>query len=172
MEGWKYLWIPPSLPYYNLHGAYQNSWGFSKTLIFSFWKMVPKMIAGLVSYEAERLSVCNKNSISEKEHEEDKREYFVIGRSSRRSPKPQLTFKTGAFTDTPEQINNYMLLYPSFYLSAVYGPVINLEERSSIKQIRKKLAEKIKADLITTGMYEYSKESGDWRKWQWLAPLF
>ena len=31
----KYLWIPPSLPYYEMQGAYKNSKGFSKILVFS-----------------------------------------------------------------------------------------------------------------------------------------
>ena len=30
----KYLWIPPSLPYYEMQGAYKNSKGFSKILAF------------------------------------------------------------------------------------------------------------------------------------------
>ena len=33
----KYLWIPPSLPYYEMQGAYKNSKGFSKILVFSAW---------------------------------------------------------------------------------------------------------------------------------------
>ena len=53
----KYLWIPPSLPYYEMQGAYKNSKGFSKILVFSAWEMVPRMIGALVSYEAERLTV-------------------------------------------------------------------------------------------------------------------
>ncbi|MBK7887259.1 MAG: hypothetical protein IPJ86_08130 [Bacteroidetes bacterium] len=58
-NGWKYLWIPPSIPYYELDGAFKDSWGYSKTLIFSSWKLVPRMVASLVSYEAERLSIGN-----------------------------------------------------------------------------------------------------------------
>ncbi len=50
----KLLWIPPSKPYYELHGAYKNSELSSKTLIFSSWEMVPRMLACMLSYEAER----------------------------------------------------------------------------------------------------------------------
>jgi hypothetical protein len=70
-DGWKYLWIPPSLPYYELDGAYKGSWGYSKTLLFSSWKMVPRMVSSLVSYEAERLSVGNPKSISVREKTEN-----------------------------------------------------------------------------------------------------
>ncbi|MGN0115742.1 MAG: DEAD/DEAH box helicase family protein [Acutalibacteraceae bacterium] len=51
------LWVPPSKPYYQPQGVYKNVADFSKTLIFSSWEMVPKMIACLLSYEAERRTV-------------------------------------------------------------------------------------------------------------------
>jgi hypothetical protein len=70
-KGWKYLWIPPSIPYYELDGAFKDSWGYSKTLIFSSWKLVPRMVASLVSYEAERLSIGNPKSISDREKKEN-----------------------------------------------------------------------------------------------------
>ena len=53
----KYLWIPPSMPYYEMQGVYKNSKGFSKILVFSAWEMVPRMIGVMLSYEAERLTV-------------------------------------------------------------------------------------------------------------------
>ena len=53
----KYMWVPPSKPYYEMRGAYKNSKGFSKILVFSAWEMVPRLIGAMVSYEAERLTV-------------------------------------------------------------------------------------------------------------------
>ena len=47
----KLLWVPPSLPYYEPEGVFKNREGFSKTLIFSSWEMVPRMISSLVSYD-------------------------------------------------------------------------------------------------------------------------
>jgi hypothetical protein len=167
VEGWKYLWIPPSLPYYEFAGAYANSWGFSKTLIFSSWKLVPRMVASLVSYEAERLSVGNKNSISEKESQDEKREYF----QKRRSPRPQFTFKNSSSSDTPDQMNNFLLLYPSFYLADLYDPVDNIIEKQDLKQLKKILASKIKLNIEEAGILEIGKVGGDYRKWYWLAPL-
>lgn len=54
------LWIPASKPYYNAERTkagriYAQNAGYSKTLVFSSWEMVPRVIAGLTSYEAERL---------------------------------------------------------------------------------------------------------------------
>ncbi len=54
---WKLLWVPASMPYY-----VQNESPFSdptlkyftKSLVFSAWHVVPKVIATIASYEAER----------------------------------------------------------------------------------------------------------------------
>lgn len=49
------LWVPASRPYYKTHGLYAKNAGFSKTLVFSSWEMVPRMVSCMVSYNAERL---------------------------------------------------------------------------------------------------------------------
>ena len=85
----KYLWIPPSLPYYEMQGAYKNSKGFSKILVFSAWEMVPRMIGALVSYEAERLTV-GKLVHQIKNQDKKNTGYFADG--SRRYPVARLRF--------------------------------------------------------------------------------
>lgn len=50
----KLLWVPPSLPYYQPKGVFKGQDHFTKTLVFSSWAMVPKMLACLLTYEAER----------------------------------------------------------------------------------------------------------------------
>ncbi|WP_061242391.1 helicase-related protein [Ectopseudomonas composti] len=61
------LWLPPSWPHYPLEGFFAGHEQFSKTLLFSSWAMVPRMVSGLVSYEAERRV---------QQHLTDKTEYF------------------------------------------------------------------------------------------------
>jgi hypothetical protein len=53
---WRLLWVPPSRPWYRLGKPFDNpeTASFTKFLVFSGWKVVPKAIAALVSYEAER----------------------------------------------------------------------------------------------------------------------
>lgn len=53
---WQLLWVPPTCPYYELQGAFAGPAlaGFTKRLVFSSWRVVPKVIASLVSYDAER----------------------------------------------------------------------------------------------------------------------
>ena len=73
-NGDRLLWVPPSLPCYPLDGVFQQSRGFSKTLIFSAWLMVPRMLASLISYEAERLTIGDVDSMDAQELKE--RKYF------------------------------------------------------------------------------------------------
>ena len=53
---WRLLWMPPSLPYHNLGGAYASidSTEITKQLIFSSWVAAPAAIASLLSYEVQR----------------------------------------------------------------------------------------------------------------------
>jgi len=55
-ENWKLLWLPPALPYYQSRSVFNDvsKHGYTKTLIFSSWKLVPKVISIVTSYEAER----------------------------------------------------------------------------------------------------------------------
>ena len=53
---WRLLWMPPSLGYYALDGPFAapELASVTKRLVFSAWHMVPRAVASLVSYEAER----------------------------------------------------------------------------------------------------------------------
>ena len=72
------LWVPPTKPYYTSQGVFKGVQSFSKVLVFSAWEMVPRMIASLLSYEAERLAIGKLGG-----------DYF----SKNRYPQGRLTFK-------------------------------------------------------------------------------
>lgn len=57
MGAWQALWLPPAIPYYALEGPFANPalTRFTKRLVFSAWRVVPKAISVFLSYEAERL---------------------------------------------------------------------------------------------------------------------
>ncbi len=48
---WRLLWVPPSLPYYALGGAFADPSlaSFTKRLVFSSWRLVPRAIAALMT---------------------------------------------------------------------------------------------------------------------------
>lgn len=56
------LWVPPALPHYQLAGPFNTFHDFTKTLIFSAWAMVPRMMSALLSYESERRLGAEKRS--------------------------------------------------------------------------------------------------------------
>ncbi|QDU96261.1 helicase-related protein [Lignipirellula cremea] len=55
-DAWKLLWIPASFAYYEGSGPFVDPdlQRFTKRLVFSSWRVVPKAIASVLSYEAER----------------------------------------------------------------------------------------------------------------------
>src|SRR4029077_4059293 len=56
---WKLLWVPPALAYYEGDGPFKDPQlaEFTKRVIFSCWRVVPKAIAAILSYEAERCMI-------------------------------------------------------------------------------------------------------------------
>ena len=48
------LWLPPSLPLYTLGSDFEKARSSTKRLVFSSWTMVPRAIAAMGSYAAER----------------------------------------------------------------------------------------------------------------------
>jgi hypothetical protein len=55
---WQLLWMPPSMPYVEPGGAYQDKGSMTKALVFSSWSAVPDSIAFICSYEAERKMIA------------------------------------------------------------------------------------------------------------------
>lgn len=158
--GWELLWVPPTIQYYypGRGSVFSNVKNFSKTLIFSAWKMVPRMVSSLVSYEAERLSVGRFL----KQNENTELKYF----SSPRLPRPRLVFRKGL-----KNMNNFLLTYPSIFLAEIYHPQENLVEKKSIFEIKNSIKNEVKIRLLELGVLDgkYGEESGDWQKWNWFA---
>jgi hypothetical protein len=166
-NGVNLLWIPPSLPCYSLAGAFAKSAGFSKTLIFSAWLMVPRMLSSLVSYEVERRTIGNKGSMDEQELKP--RKYF----RSRPHPVPQLVFSQKK-TDTGESANNmsnFALLYPSQTLVGTFNPNESFISKRSISEIRSEVVSKIDRLIEEANLHQFASTSGESDKWYWAAPV-
>ena len=128
----KLLWIPPSKPYYPLEGAFKDTDNFSKTLIFSSWEMVPRMISSLVSYEVERKTIGKLNRDIN---------YFA----QRRYPSPRLNFALRE--GKPAQMALLTLIYPSKFLIDAYNPIDCLNRKLSLEDIEQEIKEKIRKEL-------------------------
>lgn len=106
---WRLLWVPPSLPYWTPAGPFKDAAGFTKTLVFSAWNMVPDAIAGLLSYRAERLAVAASGR---------RLKYEGLGDQLR----PRLRFPALADGTVPG-MNALALLYPSRTLADLIDPL-------------------------------------------------
>lgn len=145
------LWVPPALPYYELSGAFEGCEEFSKTLIFSSWEMVPRMISSLVSYEIERLTIGQL--------ERDVK-YFA----ERRYPSPRMRFALKE--EEPTQMSLFALIYPSIFLVEAYNPIECFG--LSLNQIEYEVKSKIKKGLDNLPCEDSDRED---LRWYHLAPM-
>jgi hypothetical protein len=168
---WKLLWMPPSLPYTEPTGPFADPQlqCFTKRLIFSSWRMVPRAVATLTSYEAERHMV----SAGGKPRYENSAE----GRKSRGS-RLAFAFTANRLTGMPV----LGLLYPSSVLAQLGDPLglaagaggqpVSIERAvaSVADSIRERLVDLTTAIEANGG--SISGEGAADETWYWAAPIW
>lgn len=163
----KYLWIPASMPYYELQGVYKNNKGFSKILVFSAWEMVPRMIGVMLSYESERLTVGKLvNQIKNKDIKNTG--YFAKG--TRKYPSPRLRFNMS--NGEVRGMTLFTLIYPSKVLADMYSPIESLNKHESLKDIEKSIRRRLtgKLRVLEEKYGDFSNKKED-KRWYYLAPI-
>ncbi len=115
------LWVPASRPYYttNAENPFVKNRDFSKTLVFSAWEMVPRMIATLMTYEVEREVIFSK--------------YKKAGYDK----------STGGNRLKTDAQN--ILTYPSKFLASLYNPADHYGDKLHLIKatVRKQISEAI-----------------------------
>lgn len=127
------LWVPASRPYYQTHGLFSKNAGFSKTLLFSSWEMVPRMVSCMVSYNAERLVMKGLRGLNKHPGNYYKAE----------EKKSKTRYGANRMSSLKEGENP--LAYVSEYLSRLYNPVDYLGW--DIKDIRRALTPIVQRDV-------------------------
>lgn len=155
---WKLLWMPPSHPYYTVrNGIYNNDKlaHFTKSIVFSSWQVVPKVISTLCSYEAER----HISSFS--------------GLKKLDEIKPILNFSLSK--DRLTGMSNFTLMYPCMTLATKIDPLMHCSDLMNDdnipykSQIIKEIKKQIKS-LIGPITKKYSKLDGKYdKRWYWAA---
>ncbi|WFB36956.1 DEAD/DEAH box helicase [Kiritimatiellota bacterium B12222] len=172
-KGASLLWIPPSLPYYPMEGAFKGADKFSKTLVFSAWVMVPRMIASLVSYEVERQTVGNP--LTRDQQEAQPRTYFAPDdeKKHRRHPVPQLTFsvREQGGGEYAASMSNFCLLYPSPTLAALVTIPELLNGEGGLDKILPELSCRIRGVVEELNLQKYEQSTGSDEKWYWVSTL-
>lgn len=154
---WQLLWVPPSLPYYRLSGPFAAAaeCGFTKRLVFSSWAVVPKAVAAMVSYEAERRGVWS--------HEEAPENSPTARR--RRTPLLRFARSRGRLTGMPV----LALVYPSIALAELIDPLImggGREPDAVLADIATELQQYL--DLLSSDDARSNVVDEDW---YWAAPI-
>lgn len=165
---WKLAWLPPSLPYYETSDAYADPElrNFTKRLIFSAWSVVPKVIAVMLSYEAERLS-----------YGAERRAIEAAGYTGRRYEDrpitPPLQFRMNG--DRPAGMPALALLYPGLTLARLGDPLeVARALRAAIPLSRQTLVDAVR-DRIREALAKLPEGSPRIgtpdQRWYWAAPF-
>ncbi|MCX5829132.1 MAG: helicase-related protein [Deltaproteobacteria bacterium] len=158
--GWRLLWIPPSLPYYRLEGPFAEPalCNFTKRLVFSSWRMVPKVVATMLSYAVERRMIS-----SFEEHPENSLD-------ARKRRRPLLRFAR-----TDERLTGMPLLgllYPCTTLAKECDPLLydKSDDLPSLVEVLDWAQRIIKQLLANIQSGDESAGPED-ETWYWAAPI-
>ena len=160
---WKLLWIAPSAPYYKVkEGPYscQKLTGFTKSIVFSSWRVVPKVISMFCSYEAERRMITEYDDSVDYKDIWDNRVQL-------------LSFSIKE--EKPNNMSNLTLIYPSFTLSQTVDPMeiankLGEGQLPSKQEIFSRVSEKIEQlikPIITDYRTEGEKRTDE--RWYWAS---
>jgi hypothetical protein len=160
---WQLLWIPPTLPYYRLQRPFDDEQirQFTKRLVFSAWHVVPKVVASLLSYEAERRIMLRFDPTARNTTEErtNRRGLLRIARSE------------GRLTGLPV----LGLMYPSPTLAGLGDP-LSYYSRNSAKSLPdptallSEIQEEVETRLAALPIAPVSEGIAD-EAWYWAAPI-
>ena len=160
----KLLWCPSSLPYYPCEGAFKNQEQFTKTLIFSAWKLVPKMIATLVSYEAERQTLGQMPK-------DEGIKYFTDKREASQGDKARKPVRRLVFAKTRNTITSLLLAYPSRTLADSLDPVQFLQSGDTIRKIIERNAGKWESKIKDFCNVNGNEEDREGTHISWAFPM-
>ena len=164
-EAWRLLWMPPSWRYYEPEGEFAQpaAQTLTKRLIFSSWQVVPKVVAALMTYEAERrmLGIGPEGEPGSQ------------GPEARKKRRGLLRF--GVAGDRPTGMPVLGLLYPSFVLASESdprewattspgSPIPKLQDvLKRARSVCKRLLEDITKNAPSDGDVD--------ERWYWAAPI-
>lgn len=155
------LWMPPTYPYYIPNeGPYNNcdAKQATKSLIFSSWQVVPKVISQICSFEAERRTLVDIE-----------KKYDYSEEAKKRRPLLNFTITNDRLTG----LSNFNLMYPSLSMAEMIDPMVTgirnkknelVNTNDIIDNIKSYIEKKIQPIIKS-----YEKLSGrSSERWYWL----
>jgi hypothetical protein len=161
---WRLLWLPPALPYYQLAPPYADvdAERLTKRLIFSSWHVVPKAVAALLSYEAERRMAGAVAG--------DKGANTVEGRRKRQG---ELRFSRGP-EGAPASMSALGMLYPGIVLAEAGDPLAIARQQGKWPSYEAVLADAerhVREALEGLPAFREATDSVDDKSWYWAASI-
>jgi hypothetical protein len=156
---WRLLWMPPSLSYYTLDGpfAVPELAGVTKRLVFSAWHMVPRAVASLVSYEAERRMMRASHPRARLTQEDWKKQRGLL--------------RFGISDERPTGLPLLLLVYPCLTFARDCDPrELARGAQLTAAEVRAQFAARISGLIEKLGIVHETGSSTDDR-WYWLAPM-
>lgn len=161
---WKLLWLPPSLPYYQAGGAFSEVAvaATTKRLVFSSWKVVPKVIAAMLSYEAERRAM--------ELYDRNVRAPSADGERKRITQLLQFSRSDGRYTGMPV----LALMYPSTMIAGAFDPAATNRCQDDVLPTILEMRARARAALepsLARVIAKHAREGTVDEAWYWAAPL-
>ena len=155
---WRLLWLPPSLPYYAPSGPFAAVSQPTKRLVFSAWQVVPKVIASVVSHEAERQMMASAVAgAGIRNTPEDRKKIAALLRFSRSDKR---------LTGMPV----LGLIYPSLALAGAFDPVAARRPGGTAASMLLEARVSIDATLADAKT-RWSRRTESDERWYWAAPI-
>jgi len=156
---WRLLWMPPSLGYYAPEGPFADPElsSVTKRLVFSAWHMVPRAVASLLSYEAERKMMRAPSPREPLTQEDWKKQRGLL----------RFAISNDRLTGLPL----LLLVYPCLTLARDCDPrELARGPRLTAAEARSQFAAHIKLAIEKLGIVQETTTGTDDR-WYWLAPM-
>lgn len=159
-EAWRLLWLPPALPYYAESGPWRTARAqqLSKRLIFSTWQVVPKAVAGVVSYDVERRIFPRFDESVRNTPEE------------RRRRRPLLRFAYSQERQGLTGMPVLAILYPSPSLAELGDPIPVPEGGATLADAVDRARGRLEP-LLAKLTEPYLGGAREDEAWYWVAPI-
>jgi len=164
------LWVPPSRRYYDTGSVYESeeATSFTKRLIFSGWSVVPRAVAAMVSFEAERITYRHRSheySATYRQRGADRLLFRMAERHStdRRAGEAASERRAAAMTV-------FSLVWPSPTLAQLGEHRTLSRQRPTLQELTETVRQRVDAALHPLILRAPDSGPADLR-WYWAAPL-
>lgn len=163
-ELWKLLWLPPSLPYYQMSGAFTgvDTLAVTKRLVFSSWKVVPKVIAAVLSHEAERRAIGLSHS--------DSTGTVAVENSTEGRKKIASLLRFSRADNRLTGMPVLGLIYPSVTLAKAFDPATSGATPLTLDEVLSQARISL-APMLDAATSRWAREGEVDERWYWAAPI-